>query len=87
MARKESNLKKAASFASSSDLNLFESGGIEIYSQCTDMDNEDSNRGNSSISDEDSIPVLITGRQYKRRTIENIFDERIEFSSIFIESS
>ena len=76
MERKASNLKKAASFASSSDVICFESGDSETYSQHTDMDNEDSNRGYTSISDEDSIPVVITGRKYERRTIDNICYER-----------
>ena len=43
------------------------------------MDNDDRNKGNDSISDEDSIPIVISGRQYERRTIENIFHERVGF--------
>ena len=76
-----------ASFSLISDVNSLESGESEIYSQYTSMENEDRNRDNTSISDEDSIPVVITGRQYERRTIENIFDERFGLLLLFIEYS
>lgn len=84
MARKKSELKTSSPSVLRSEGSFIESDYSECYYQKTDINNEVSSRGDTSIPDEDSTPGVITETQLETRNILVIYlKKELSFFNIY----